>query len=69
MFWKANGMSGAQQKQAMTADSLHVNGTAALELHDEDVNTAFGVWYHSSYFHFTVLLQVVSTKKKIFFPT
>ncbi|KAG7223645.1 hypothetical protein INR49_015370 [Caranx melampygus] len=42
MFADANGsnMSGAQQERAMTADSLRLNGTAALGLHDEEVNTA-----------------------------
>lgn len=44
---KANGsnMSGAQQDRAMTANSLHLNRTAALELHDQEMNTAalFGV--------------------------
>lgn len=39
-------MSGAQQNEAMTADSLLLNGTAAMGLHDEEVNTAlFGVLY------------------------
>ncbi|XP_059192244.1 uncharacterized protein si:dkey-246e1.3 isoform X2 [Centropristis striata] len=33
-------MSGAQQDGAMTADSLHLNGTAALGLHDQEMNTA-----------------------------
>ncbi|XP_071360961.1 uncharacterized protein [Trachinotus anak] len=42
VFLDANGsnMSGAQQERAMTADSLHLNGTATLGLHDGDVNTA-----------------------------
>ncbi|XP_050926705.1 uncharacterized protein si:dkey-246e1.3 [Lates calcarifer] len=42
MFLDANGsnMSGAQQERAMTADSLHLNGTTALGLHDEETNTA-----------------------------
>ncbi|XP_037620874.1 uncharacterized protein si:dkey-246e1.3 isoform X2 [Sebastes umbrosus] len=33
-------MSGAQQDGAMTADSLHLNGTAALGRHDQEMNTA-----------------------------
>ncbi|KAM8773724.1 uncharacterized protein AB9X84_018178 [Acanthopagrus schlegelii] len=33
-------MSGAQQDQAMTADSLHPNGTAALGLYDQEMNSA-----------------------------
>ncbi|XP_031720513.1 uncharacterized protein LOC116392858 isoform X2 [Anarrhichthys ocellatus] len=39
---EANGsrMSGAQQDGAMTADSLHLNGTAALGLLDLETNTA-----------------------------
>ncbi|KAM4750664.1 uncharacterized protein FYW61_004108 [Anableps anableps] len=38
----ANGskMSGAQQDQALMADSLHLNRTAAFELQDGEVNTA-----------------------------
>lgn len=43
---EANGsnMSGAQQDRAMAADSLPLNGTAALGLHDQEMNTAlFGV--------------------------
>ncbi|XP_044046437.1 uncharacterized protein si:dkey-246e1.3 isoform X2 [Siniperca chuatsi] len=40
--FEANGsnMSGAQQHRAMTADSLPLNGTAALGLHDQEMNTA-----------------------------
>ncbi|XP_070834200.1 uncharacterized protein [Chaetodon trifascialis] len=33
-------MSGAQQDGAMTADSLPLNGTAALGLHEQGMNTA-----------------------------
>ncbi|XP_049901057.1 uncharacterized protein si:dkey-246e1.3 isoform X3 [Epinephelus moara] len=33
-------MSGAQPDGAMTADSLHLNETAALGLHDQEINTA-----------------------------
>nr|XP_046263896.1 uncharacterized protein si:dkey-246e1.3 [Scatophagus argus] len=33
-------MSGAQQDRAMTADSLPLNGTAALGLHDQEINSA-----------------------------
>lgn len=33
-------MSGAQQDRAMTADSLHPNGTAALGLYDQEMNSA-----------------------------
>nr|XP_033480867.1 uncharacterized protein si:dkey-246e1.3 isoform X2 [Epinephelus lanceolatus] len=33
-------MSGAQLDGAMTADSLHLNETAALGLHDQEINTA-----------------------------
>ncbi|XP_034753170.1 uncharacterized protein si:dkey-246e1.3 [Etheostoma cragini] len=33
-------MSEAQKDGAMTADNLHLNRTAALELHDQDMNTA-----------------------------
>ncbi|KAK2815892.1 hypothetical protein Q5P01_026359 [Channa striata] len=33
-------MSEAQKDGAMTADSFHLNGTTALGLHDEDVDTA-----------------------------
>ncbi|KAL7403846.1 hypothetical protein ABVT39_005916 [Epinephelus coioides] len=33
-------MSGAQLDRAMTADSLHLNETAALGLHDQEINTA-----------------------------
>ncbi|XP_056227905.1 uncharacterized protein si:dkey-246e1.3 isoform X2 [Seriola aureovittata] len=42
MFLDADGsnMSGAQEERAMTADSLHLNRTAALGLHDEEMNTA-----------------------------
>ncbi|XP_029294132.1 uncharacterized protein LOC115012580 isoform X1 [Cottoperca gobio] len=38
---EANGsnMSGAQQDGEMTADSLHLNGTAALGLHDQEMTT------------------------------
>ncbi len=45
---EANGssMSGAQQNRAMTADSLPLNRTAALGLHDQEMDTAlFGVLY------------------------
>ncbi|XP_035493884.2 uncharacterized protein si:dkey-246e1.3 isoform X3 [Scophthalmus maximus] len=33
-------MSGAQQDRAMTADSLRLNGTTALGLRDEEMDTA-----------------------------
>lgn len=33
-------MSGVQQDRAITADSLHLNGTAALGLHDQEMNSA-----------------------------
>lgn len=45
---EANGsnMSGAQQDEAMTADSLHLTGTAASGLRDQETNTAvFGVLF------------------------
>lgn len=52
---EANGrnMSGARQDGAMTADSLSLNGTAALGLRDQEMNSAlYGVLYC---FNLTVL--------------